>query len=438
MTIYVLVHGTFATPDGWFSEDGPLTRDLEAEGGRVERFIWSGRNSDRDRSFAARRLAKFIDGLGKDEPISIIAHSHGGNIAYDALAETPTKTCARVTVTTVGTPFLRKKVLLFRSLAFETFAVISVLISGLFVIELYRDPLAALAGPGGFLEAVRDIFINDVFRKEEGLASDAPFFERLLYWRRELFFVGAGLIAAIAFAQAWRAGLRERRIRAACGVNVIYHPDDEALQLLTKLDDAKLAPMNAPKSANRLTRSSYLMAFLLLPFIYAYGLSLLPSDVGTIVNEAFSDETTLYGRIVVYAALFVFWFGVSLVAAAILCLIFAGPYAYVVNRIVSSAVNSAALGVDHKFRILDVPREPRGPHDLVGLGPTVEAEMVAETTAAFARSAGDFKRFLTEIDSVSSDVFAGVIGEFADEELIHTSYFDFNGARAVIVGAATR
>jgi pimeloyl-ACP methyl ester carboxylesterase len=69
-------------------------------------FNWSGGNSDEARSLAAQQLAKLINDYHQkcpDEPINVVAHSHGGNVALMASATVPIDE-----LVTLGTPILSK------------------------------------------------------------------------------------------------------------------------------------------------------------------------------------------------------------------------------------------------------------------------------------------------------------------------------------------
>ena len=72
------------------------------------RFIeWSGDNSDCERKDAAKKLARTLRNLNKyrpDEPITIVAHSHGGNVALLASEVTGTRIDNLVTL---GTPIMK-------------------------------------------------------------------------------------------------------------------------------------------------------------------------------------------------------------------------------------------------------------------------------------------------------------------------------------------
>jgi hypothetical protein len=105
----ILVHGTFAAPKkgaNWYQPQKETTAspnfvarlDVElARRGAVARcwahlpegeavFHWSGNNSWTDRAEAARFLADYVDELHrKGWKCQIVAHSHGGNVAVEAL-----------------------------------------------------------------------------------------------------------------------------------------------------------------------------------------------------------------------------------------------------------------------------------------------------------------------------------------------------------------
>ena len=106
----ILVHGTFAAPKPgirqWYqrhSNDDEVTsfitmleRGLTELGSpakcwahspnKDESFCWSGGNEWIDRHEAAMQLAELIERLARDDwYVHIVAHSHGGNVAMDAL-----------------------------------------------------------------------------------------------------------------------------------------------------------------------------------------------------------------------------------------------------------------------------------------------------------------------------------------------------------------
>ncbi len=128
----IVVHGTFASPVPdeeykWYemSRNGAPSNfvnrldELLANKGssarcwlhcqiRFQIFYWSGANNWLDRAQAAGELARYIDGLhAAGWTCHIIAHSHGGNVACDALRLLKIKPAqGRAALVTLGTPFI--------------------------------------------------------------------------------------------------------------------------------------------------------------------------------------------------------------------------------------------------------------------------------------------------------------------------------------------
>jgi len=109
--IVVLIHGTYARDAPWTQEGSDLCKVLGDRSGHsvlFRRFRWSGANSHRARLKAGTRLRRSLQGLRRRRPharIFLIAHSHGGNVALDALADP--RVAAHVGgVVTMGTPFI--------------------------------------------------------------------------------------------------------------------------------------------------------------------------------------------------------------------------------------------------------------------------------------------------------------------------------------------
>jgi pimeloyl-ACP methyl ester carboxylesterase len=115
----VLVHGTWAIRGDWHQPDSRFLRALKAEIAKavpgcetdICRFLWSGGNTVTDR---ARALARFKRQFPFDAsntsppaiPTFVVGHSHGGNIAVNALNDCPSIFEKVSAVVTVATPFL--------------------------------------------------------------------------------------------------------------------------------------------------------------------------------------------------------------------------------------------------------------------------------------------------------------------------------------------
>jgi hypothetical protein len=93
MIVVTLVHGTFATAAPWTKPDSALCRRLKNEFGDkilIEPFSWyPADNSIEARMAAAEKLSSHLARLQENNPEGrqyVIAHSHGGNVALDAVA----------------------------------------------------------------------------------------------------------------------------------------------------------------------------------------------------------------------------------------------------------------------------------------------------------------------------------------------------------------
>lgn len=113
---FILVHGTFASDAAWVKEDSPLCTALKAAfpESTIETFGWGGDNLQLVREREALRLRTRLLALAGDpeQPsrVAVIAHSHGGNLAIDAIryeAPIPGLRC----IVCLATPFLRYSVL---------------------------------------------------------------------------------------------------------------------------------------------------------------------------------------------------------------------------------------------------------------------------------------------------------------------------------------
>jgi hypothetical protein len=106
---FLLVHGTFKPNAEWTLNTSSLARAIvdNFNGATIERFIWDGKNSIRSRAAAARSLSARLAEIQATEPATplvLIAHSHGGNVALQAIADLPTAKNVAALVT-LGTPF---------------------------------------------------------------------------------------------------------------------------------------------------------------------------------------------------------------------------------------------------------------------------------------------------------------------------------------------
>lgn len=91
--VVTLVHGTWGRKTTWILPDSPLCQTLlRAADAPVlfQRFMWSGSNSISARRTAVRGLVTHLHTAIQRWPHAehcVVAHSHGGNVAFQALAD---------------------------------------------------------------------------------------------------------------------------------------------------------------------------------------------------------------------------------------------------------------------------------------------------------------------------------------------------------------
>ena len=89
--VVIPVHGTWSSPDTWKDLDGikSATNNLFGDNTLGKPFQWSGGNYAVMRTEAAKDLVQFVKDqlIGKDssEPITLVGHSHGGNVCIEAI-----------------------------------------------------------------------------------------------------------------------------------------------------------------------------------------------------------------------------------------------------------------------------------------------------------------------------------------------------------------
>jgi pimeloyl-ACP methyl ester carboxylesterase len=109
--VVTLVHGTWARRTSWTVRDSPLCKTLlRAADAPVlfQRFVWSGRNSISARRGAVRGLVEHLHSVIGQWPNArhyVVAHSHGGNVAFQALGDPVLNERVRGLVC-LSTPFL--------------------------------------------------------------------------------------------------------------------------------------------------------------------------------------------------------------------------------------------------------------------------------------------------------------------------------------------
>ena len=120
----IILHGTFAAGETWWRRSGTFAKEIDAQTHDVWRvttppggpkdvsevpalaqfgpsgmFSWSGGNSAADRLAGAKKLAQYINTVRRfypNEPINVVTHSHGGNVATASTNRTLVSNAAQI------------------------------------------------------------------------------------------------------------------------------------------------------------------------------------------------------------------------------------------------------------------------------------------------------------------------------------------------------
>ena len=285
MATIITVHGTFAKPteanaDGglqpdlqWWETQSTFETDLhklvEGRDGKldVKPFVWSGDNSEVERREAGAELAKLMRELEtRSEPYCVIGHSHGGSVVSSALLECAARKKSLPNLKrwiTVGTPFinLRKEVWLLTRL--------SLVRKVIFVASMMLLLMLIIYQAATMITGDRLLF--------------GSLFPRVQYWTIAFMSIPAFLIYFLFKYLDVRAMLDHRRRVTKRARNnfgdrwrALAHPDDEAIQGLALLPDARLTFFDRSFAVSSIT----LVSVIALPLIYLAVLFSPPTIVG--------------------------------------------------------------------------------------------------------------------------------------------------------------
>lgn len=285
MATIITVHGTFAkatetNADGgpapelqWWETQSTFENDLrelvEGRDGKldVKPFVWSGDNSEVERREAGARLAKLMHELEtRSEPYCVIGHSHGGSVVSSALLECAARRKTLPSLKrwiTVGTPFinLRKEVWLLTRLSLVRKVILVASMMLLLMLLIYQAAT--------ILTGDRLLF--------------GSLFPRVQYWTIAFMSIPAFLIYFLFKYLDVRGMLdHRRRVTKRARQNfserwrAFAHPDDEAIQGLALLPDARLTFFDKSFAVSTIT----LVSVIALPLIYLAVLFSPPTIVG--------------------------------------------------------------------------------------------------------------------------------------------------------------
>ena len=112
MTYCVLVHGTFSMRRWARDLNGPIRQAIKAcvPAVQFEPFEWSGWHSQGARSRAAAELSARLGELCRQhEKVIVVGHSHGGNVALQAIQDLGCSPARSLSLVTLATPFLHAR-----------------------------------------------------------------------------------------------------------------------------------------------------------------------------------------------------------------------------------------------------------------------------------------------------------------------------------------
>lgn len=487
--VIVTVHGTGDTAlsaegEKWFQKGSAfaerLIADLDRRGVHADLLphLWSGANSARARENGANALASRLNTLRRQyDAVHLIGHSHGGNVANDAAVAAGWRGDAcksRIkSITTVGTPFFRRDIGVLEWIASFMFLSFVRLAMVLLVFGL----AFCIAMP--FLEATPPpiTFYEGIAREEPGFADASPADlraraeeiraeDRVREGNSKL--GGAltgGVVLALALAglffvhrmarNGWlRVSRIRRRARRQASVHAIWHPNDEAIAFLRRVEALPLTAF--PKGAlwrgshqtaiNLAVQAMLLLALALIVMWLAgaYGvtniLGWVPPDIGLmgearngVTGEVIVSEpnpvgnfgaTALLYLLLSSPLLFFFIYGVvRFIAGAIPELFMRGWY----NGVVLNALRSAAFGRDGDERIGRVSTRSH----YFDTREIALAEDVAMRMQTASHSAADalLQKYRWSLFSVADQADNNAMQNLSADamtwdSLIHTTYFD--------------
>jgi hypothetical protein len=451
----VTVHGTGDTaaepegaPDGdhWFQTKSKfikLLRERLAGHGLdadIIPHLWSGANSATARQQGAAALAKRIKRLAKTHPggVHVIGHSHGGNVANDAASMLDWSHKQRkpkvASLVTVGTPFFRSRVTTgdwFGAWMFVLVVVLSVLVIPIITFVAGDSVTSALSDLVNMPAKVATL--NPERLQEAATAGTRDEARPLLNWIGANGFPVASAIALLfmlplAFRGIGRIRRAGRRLRAETEIYSIWHPNDEAIAFLSRIEGLPIEPF--PRwSLFRGSRTGGIVwgvrAIIAINFV---GALLLAMDIVArrinVVAEPFQAYGTyllivgIAGAPLVFAAAYILY---RLFAAAVLELSLRG----VLNNTIGGALVAIAFGrdADHRIDKVATCSHYYGTRREV-LADPLAARMLEESAEASHRL---FNKYRAGLFSVSTDG-PNAIDELNKDamtwaSLIHTTYF---------------
>jgi hypothetical protein len=429
----ITVHGTGDTAsdlDGtkWFQRGSVFTEKLRAKlaergyEAEIVPHLWSGANSARARENGADKLADRLRRRGRGSPAHIVAHSHGGNVANEAAEHMRWGKRAGkeriASLTTVGTPFFKSATGVAERYAGLAFLGITILCAVMFV--LLALMIAIVAATEG--------------------TSDLGLPLPLVLLFSAIVAISLYFMLRLSFAGYRRITRPSRRQEVDQQIHALYHPNDEAIAFLQKVEALPIQPFPAG-SFFRQSRGGAIVwgvrAVLLLAVI---GILLFwPGGVAQstlkflygLTGEEFGAADNTYGSAAAIGfAAFAFMPAAFSIVYVLYRLLFGlipdwltRPAA---NNAIANALKGMAFGRDGDQRLSNVSTAS---HTFPTHEATLTGAIADRLQANAAKAAGSLiEKYRWSLFTVGSDTNAALSNLATDamtwDSLIHTTYFD--------------
>jgi hypothetical protein len=437
----VTVHGTGDTapgPDGdkWFQRGAAFTEQLKSAlavrgfDAEIHPHLWTGANSAREREQAGDKLADHIKRLYRQGgPVHVIGHSHGGNVANEAAdflrwgrrKVKPGQTDRLGSITTVGTPFFK-----ISTGKAETFAGLAFLF--LTLLSALTLAFAAIIMVVGFAMGAFT---------PQSLESSAS--ETAIGVTAILVLIGIDLAAMIFMMRLAIEGarriLRANKITSKTHslVHAIYHPNDEAIAFLQKLEATPIEPFPKGAMYRSARNPAIVWGVRIVLVIAALAIwSLLVHTAGVEAPAFFKPEQdSLLGQVsdsMLFTVLF---------TPLIFCAVYLG-YRWIfgglsevfvrkpMNKMVGGALQGMAYGKDGDQKLSNISTSSHThPTTELTLSGAIADRMKAQSATA---AAALIEKYRWALFTVGSDTDASLNRMSQDamtwNSLIHTLYFD--------------
>lgn len=342
LPLIITVHGTNdALPDSnggqWWQIGSPfaefLGRELAARGWpdvEIAPHHWSGANSDADRLTAAKALNARIRAAGRQgRPLAILAHSHGGNIAMEAVSQgSAARDVGRIV--SFGTPFFHRRLKLVP-----------------WLIAFFQIVLGIVVTP------IMAGYIYFMLQADAGPRIEAA-----------LFFAALGLAALLSL----RAGLRKVFHRQLALRNVrkygnpahwlaIHSPRDEAMRVLEAA--SALKPRYVTVEGARRSLDAFAALAGVVGTIALFGWN-WRYFLDPIISKVQAEQFT-FGTAVDFSFLLLVPIVFGVIAGFVRLLArFGGAwlYARILNLLIHGGIVGAAYGGDAAYHLIGVSRSP--------------------------------------------------------------------------------